>query len=61
MGADFEDEIAESRSVVQPRRFLSVNHPERCPSFFVERWTDELLCGGQKWVPQFVMPGFPTR
>ena len=42
------DRSAESRSAVQPLHIPSMIRPERCTPDI--RQTDELLCGGYKWV-----------
>jgi len=36
------------------------DRPERSTSVAVDRWIDELLCGGYKWVSWFEMPFIPT-
>ena len=61
VSADVGDESTESRSVVQALLIPSVIHPERFTSAVAIRWTDELLCGGYKWVSRFETPCIPTR
>ena len=48
------------RSVLQPFCIPLVIRPVHC-TYFVVRWTDELLCGGYKLVSQFDVPCICTR
>jgi len=50
------DENAESCGVVRPLRIPLVIRPVRCTYVVVVRWTDEMLCGGYKWVSRFEAP-----
>jgi len=62
VGASVEDESAESCRVVQPLRISSVIRPvRRTYVVVVDRWNDELLCGGYKWVSRFGKPCVRTR
>jgi len=45
---------------VRPLHIPSVIRPER-RTYAVVSWTDELLCGGYKWVYQFEAPCIPTQ
>jgi len=60
VGAGVRDENAESCRVVRPLRVPLVIRPVR-RTYVVVRLTDELLCGGYKWVSRFQTPCFCTR
>jgi len=52
----------ESCGVVRPLRITLVIHPvRRIYDVVVVRGTDELLCGGYKWVSRFETPCICTR
>ena len=62
MGVGVGDENAESCGIVHPLRIPLLIHPLRCMyGIVVVRWTDELLCGGYKWVSRFEAPCICTR
>jgi len=48
-------------SQCSPITLHSIGHSPRAPPSVIVRWTDELLCGGYKWVSRFEMPCIPTR
>ena len=63
VGAGVGDENAESWSVVHPLRIPLVIRPvcRARTSIVVIGWTDELLCGGYKWVSRLETPCICTR
>jgi len=61
VGAGVGDESAEACGVVRPLRFPLVIRPLGRTYVVVVRWTDEMLCGGYKWVSQFEAPCVCTR
>jgi len=60
VGAGVWNKIAESCGVVHPLRIPLVIRPLR-RTYAVVRKTDELLCGGYKWVSRFETPRICTR
>jgi len=50
-----------SAGVQGPLYIPLVSRPVRRTSAVVVRWTDELLCGGYKWVSTFEIPCIPAR
>ena len=61
VGAGVGDKNAESYGVVRPLRIPLVIRPMRRAYVVVVRWTDEMLCGGYKWVSRFEAPCVCTR
>jgi len=61
LDAGVVDENVESCRVVRPLRVPLVICPQRRTYDVVVRQTDELLCGGYKWVSQFEAPRICTR
>jgi len=57
----WKPESTEFRGVFQPLLITSVIRQDRRTSAYVVSWTDELLCGGYKWVSPFDTPCIPTR
>ena len=60
VGAGAGDENAESCWAVHPFRIPLVIRPVH-HTYVVFRWTDEMLCGGYKWVSRFEAPCVCTR
>ena len=61
VNADAGDESRKYHGVLQPLSIPSGIRPEHRTSVVVVRWTDELLCGGCKWLSWFELACIPTR
>ena len=61
LGVGVGDENAGLCGVVRPLRIPLVIYLLRCTYVVIVRWTDEMLCGGYKWMFRFEAPCFRTR